>query len=82
MASPWQIVAMRERHVRVAAICMSKRYVVFDNGVKMPIVGWLDDDHEPVDDLEDAVYYEFGTPVFGYGIGSLDAYEMESWSDH
>jgi hypothetical protein len=82
MASPWRVVAMKERHVHIAVICMLRRYVVFDNGLKMPITGWLDDDYEPTNDMEEAAFYEFGTPEFGYGIGSLDAYDMPSWSDH
>ena len=82
MSSPWQIVAMKERHVKVACLSMTCGYVVFDNGVKVPIVGYLDDDHRPVWDMEDARYYEFGTDEFGYGIGDLDAYDLPSWEDH
>jgi hypothetical protein len=82
MASPWQVIAMKERHVGVAVICMTRRYVVFDNGVVMPITAWLDDDRNKTDDMEQAAFYEFGTPEFGYGIGSLDAYDMPSFSDH
>jgi hypothetical protein len=82
MASPWRIQAMKERHICIAVVCASKGYVVFDNGVKLPIIGWLDDDHKPTEDPEQYSYYEFGTEEFGYGTGDYDFYSMPSYEDH
>jgi len=82
MASFQRIHAMKEADVRVAAVCQSKSYVVMDNGLVLPIYGWLDEDHEPTDDLEIAMYYEFGNDDIGYATGNIDAYEMPSYMDH
>lgn len=82
MASPWQIIAMKERKIGIAVVCATKMYVVFDNGLQMPIQGFLDDDHNPTDDPERYSYYEFGTDEFGYGVGDYDFYDMPSWEDH
>ena len=82
MASFQRIHAMKEAHVEVAVVCTTKSYVVMSNGLKLPIYGWLDEDHEPTDDLEIAMYYEFGDDEIGYAVGNIDAYEMPSWSDH
>lgn len=82
MASPWQIHAMKERHIGIAVVCASKRYVVFDNGIKMPIQCFLDDDKNPTDDPEQYSYYEFGTEEFGFGTGNYDLYSMPSYEDH
>ena len=82
MASPHQIHAMKEAHVLVAVVCIEKYYVVFDNGVVLPIQGFLDDDRQPTDDGSEMRYYEFGDEVHGYGTGDLDAYQMVSWENH
>jgi hypothetical protein len=84
MASPYRIVAMKEKEVRVEAICISKRYVVMGNGMQLPIVGFFDDDHMPIDDYDYDLlaYYEFGTEEIGYAVGNFDAYDMPSWEDH
>lgn len=82
MASPWRINAMRERHIGVAAICCPKMYVVFDNGVQLPIQVFLDDDRNPTVDPEKFSYYAFGNEEFGYSIGDYDFYDMVSWEEH
>jgi hypothetical protein len=82
MASFQRIHAMKERHVGVAVVCQSKNYVVFENGLVLPIYGWLDEQHRPTDNLEIARYYEFGTDEVGYGTGDIDVYEMPSYSNH
>jgi hypothetical protein len=82
MASLQRIHAMKEAHVEVAVVCQAKNYVVMGNGLVLPIYGWLDEDHRPTDDLEIAMYYEFGNEEFGFGVGNIDAYEMPSYMDH
>jgi hypothetical protein len=82
MASPWRVHAMKERHIGVAVVCAAKSYVVFDNGVVLPITHWLDERHRPTSDPTRYSYYEFGTEEFGYGIGNYDAYSMPSYEDH
>ena len=82
MASPCRIRAMSERHIGVAVVCAAKGYVVFDNGIKLPITGWLDDDRNPTEDPRQYSYYEFGNEEFGYGIGNYDLYSMPSYEDH
>jgi hypothetical protein len=73
---------MKERHIGIAAICCPKMYVVFDNGVRLPILRFLDDDMNPTEDPEQYSYYEFGTDEFGYGTGNYDLYSMPSYEDH
>lgn len=82
MTSPHRIVAMREAHIRVAAVSIKKFYVVFDNGVVLPITGFLDDGREATDDAYEMRYFEFGDDEHGFGIGDLDAYDMISWETH
>jgi hypothetical protein len=82
MASLQRIVAMKEAHVEVAMVCTKKSYVVMDNGLQLPILGWFDEDYEPTEDLEIAMYYEFGNDDIGHALGNIDAYEMPSWLDH
>jgi hypothetical protein len=82
MASPHRIHAMKEAHVGVAVVCSSKNYVVFENGVVLPINGWLTESRQPTINMALARYFEFGDDVNGYGLGDLDAYEMPSYSDH
>ena len=82
MASMQRLHAMKEAHVGVAAVCMSKSYVVFNNGLQLPIHGWFDENHRPTRDLEIARYYEFGNDEIGYGMGDIDCYEMSSYCDH
>ena len=82
MANQFRICAMKERHIGVACVCSKARYVVFDNGIKLPITGFLDDDRNETDDPEQYSYYEFGTDEFGYGVGDFDFYEMPSWKEH
>jgi hypothetical protein len=82
MASVLRIHAMKEAHVGVAVVCQSKSYVVFENGLVLPIYGWLDENRRPTDNLAIAQYYQFGDDETGYGIGDIDAYEMPSYVDH
>lgn len=73
---------MREARIGVACICTKAGYVVFDNGIKTPIIGFLDDDRKPTDDPEQYAYYEFGDDDLGFGIGNYDVYDMPSWEEH
>lgn len=82
MASNLQIHAMKEAHVGVAVVCQKKNYVVFDNGLKLAINGWLTEDLKPTTNLEIARYYDFGDDEHGYGRGDIDQYEMPSYLDH
>ena len=82
MASTQRIHAMKERHVGVAVVCHSKNYVVFENGLVLPIYGWLDEDHRPTEEPMKVKYYEFGDDETGHGIGDYDCYEMPSYKDH
>lgn len=82
MASQYQIIAMKEAHIGIACVCAKAGYVVFDNGVKLPIYGFLDDDRNPTDDPEQYSYYAFGDDDVGYGIGDYDFYDMPSWEEH
>lgn len=82
MSSQQQLIAMREAHVRVAVVCIPKLYVVFDNGLKLPIHEFFDDDHEPTDDGYEMRYYTFGDEEHGFGTGDLAAYDMISWESH
>ena len=82
MASLYPIAAMQEAHIKVAVVCMEKWYVVMESGLQLPIIEFLDEDHRPTVDFDEACYYEFGTLATGYAIGDLDAYEMPSWEDH
>ena len=82
MANQYQICAMKERHIGIACVCTKARYVVFDNGIKLPITGFLDDDHNATDDPEQFSYFEFGTEEFGHGVGNFDSYNMPSWEEH
>jgi hypothetical protein len=77
-----RLTAMKEANVGVAVVCQSKNYVVFDNGLVLPIYGWLDEYHRPTTDLTIAQYYEFGDDEVGYGVGDIDMYEMPSYLDH
>jgi hypothetical protein len=82
MASIYPIAAMKEAKIGIAAVCMSKWYVVMESGLKLPIVEFYDEDHQPCPEDEEPCYYEFGTDETGYAIGDLAAYEMSSWEDH
>ena len=82
MASLHRIHAMKEAHVGVAVVCWSKHYVVFDNGLQLPIQGWLDDNHKPTRDGAKARFFEFGDDEHGYGIGDYEMYRMPSYKDH
>jgi hypothetical protein len=82
MASIYPIAAMQEANIGVAAICMSKWYVVLESGLQLPIVEFLDEDRQPCPEGEEACYYEFGTEEIGYAIGSFAAYDMPSYEDH
>jgi hypothetical protein len=82
MASTQQIHAMKEANIGIAAICIAKSYVVFDNGIKLPITSWLDENHERTDDLCEVRFFEFGDDEVGTGCMSFDEYEMPSFMDH
>jgi len=56
--------------------------VVFENGLKLAINCWLDENHEPTEIGENARYFEFGDDETGYGCGDYDCYDMPSYSDH
>ena len=80
-ASKWQIVAMRQRGVKVEVVCMAKDYVVMEDGQQLPVSCWLDKHKRPCKKKR-ARYYEFGTPETGYAVGNLDSYHMPSYLDH
>jgi len=80
-ASRWPIVAMRQRGVLVAVVCMARDYVVMESGQQLPVSCWLDKKKRPCRKKK-ARYYEFGTPETGYAIGNLDSYDMPSYLDH
>lgn len=73
---------MKDSKIGVAAICVPESYVVFDNGLQLPIHRWLDADRKECRPDEDPRFYEFGNDENGYGVGSYDAYDMQFWSDH
>jgi hypothetical protein len=61
-----QIAAMRERDVRICSVYLDEGYIVFYNGVVLPICGFYDEDDNAVEDLEEASYYEAGDEEHGY----------------
>lgn len=82
MASVYPIVAMKEAGVGIAVVCMTKWYVVMNNGLQLPVTDWLDKDGQPCREDDEPRYYEFGAPDVGFAVGDLDCYEMPSWKDH
>ncbi|AZO48040.1 hypothetical protein [Mesorhizobium sp. M4B.F.Ca.ET.058.02.1.1] len=74
--------AMKDAKIGVAAICQEKAYVVFNNGVQLPITRWLNADKQTCHIGEEPRHYEFGDEEHGYGTGSYDAYDMPSWEHH
>ncbi|RWB40474.1 MAG: hypothetical protein EOQ44_25385 [Mesorhizobium sp.] len=73
---------MKDAKIGVAAICQDKAYVVFDNGLQLPITGWLNEKREPCRIGEEVCFYEFGDEENGFGVGNYDNYDMPSWEDH
>lgn len=74
---------MRDARIGVAAISMEKRYVIFNNGLQLPIVEFLDANRKSITDPNiEPRFYHFGDEENGFGIGNLDAYEMPSYEDH
>jgi len=63
----WPINAMRDKGVALEVINWEKRYVVFANGISLPIVALYDGDGLRVEEWDDAVRYDFGNSTFGYG---------------
>jgi hypothetical protein len=81
-ASTWRVSAMKDAKVKVAVICQPLNYVIFDNGLQLPIQRWLNADRQECHPGEEPRFYEFGNDENGYGVGNYDAYDMQSWSDH
>ena len=61
-----QISAMREQGVRIAAAFIDDGYIVFENGLVLPINGFYDDDDNEVDNCYEASYYEAGDEEHGF----------------
>jgi hypothetical protein len=61
-----QISAMREQNVPISAVCIDEGYIVFANGLVLPITGFYDEYDDEVEDREEAVYYEAGDDEHGY----------------
>lgn len=61
-----QIAAMKEQGVRIWAVYLDDAYVVFENGLVLPITGFYDGEHNEVEDLDDACYYEAGDDEHGF----------------
>jgi hypothetical protein len=83
------ITAMKDADIGIACIVthsttpgLPESYVVFDNGLTLPIVGWMDDSGEPTDDPKEYCYFAFGDDDIGYGQGEYDAYSMPSYGNH
>lgn len=66
-----QLSAMKERGVKITYVDIDEDYVLFENGVRLPITAYLDDDWEEVDDKLEASYYDFGDEEHGYGTSPL-----------
>lgn len=85
MASTSRLVAMQERHVKIAVVAakVRKPYIVFENGVLAWITAWLDEDHFYTDDPDEYTYFEFDlADGSGEGTGEYDSYNMPSYEDH
>jgi len=78
-ATRCQLFAMKDAGISISCVHIDKKYVVFDNGVKLKI-RLFDDDNEEVDDPEDATWYEFGNEEFGFGSSPLDLAEFQEWN--
>jgi hypothetical protein len=63
----WPLNAWRDLGITLEVINTVKRYVVFSNGVVMPIIALWDEYGFPVEEWEDCWRYDFGDPRFGYG---------------
>jgi hypothetical protein len=79
MASMQRIHAMKEAGVGIAAVHIDKKFIVFDNGIKLKI-RLFNKDGERVEEPEDADHYEFGNEGFGYGSAHFELCEFEEWS--
>jgi hypothetical protein len=86
MASTSRLVAMKERHVKIAVVAakVKKPYVMFENGVIAHITGWLDEDHFYTDDPDEYTYFEFDLVGEDGACGTAEysEYTMESYLDH
>jgi len=63
----WPINAMRDAGVTLEVVDADKGYVVFSNGIALPIVALFDDTGHRVEEWIDARTYDFGNSTFGYG---------------
>ena len=61
-----QLAAMREAGVKMALIRIDRMEVLFENGVTVPILAFLDKNNEEVP-AEEADHFDFGTEEFGFG---------------
>jgi hypothetical protein len=61
-----QLIAMREAGVKMALIRIDRMEVLFENGVTVPIIAFLDENNEEVP-AEEATHFDFGTEEFGFG---------------
>lgn len=77
MSNQYRIQAMQDAGISIAVINLVQKFVLFENGVKVKIYCFYDEDHEETKDLEEVRYYEFGNKTFGYGHGHITAEENE-----
>jgi hypothetical protein len=77
-ASKYPLIAMKDAGVPLEAVCIDRKYVVFGNGLKLKI-RLFNDHNEPVDDPEDATYYEFGNDKIGFGSAFFELDEFREW---
>lgn len=57
---------MTEAGIRIASVHIPDGYVVMDSGMVLPITGYYDEEWDATGDIDEAVYYEFGTPEIGF----------------
>jgi hypothetical protein len=78
-ATKCQLFAMKDAGISISCVHIDKKYVIFDNGVKLKI-RLFDEYDDEVDDPEDAVYYEFGDEEFGFGSAFFHLEEFQEWN--
>ena len=63
----YPINAWRDLGITLEVINPVQGYVVFSNGVVLPIVAMWDDYGFPAEEWDDCRCYDFGNPCIGYG---------------
>lgn len=71
MASTLQIYAMKEAGVMIAAVHLPDGYVTMESGMVLPITAYYDEEWDATGDIDEAVYYEFGTPEIGFSTSRM-----------